>query len=123
MLTLTSEMKRAFNEQAYKNQDHQFALRLRAWRPTRFNAVEDADLTETVGYARRNAVSFGLKSPTLRARWVMIHSCLAPDFWRNAAIYETLTAKTGTADIRFGDVCACMKLMLTDAGRGSEVWW
>lgn len=53
----------------------------------------------------------------------MIALVLAPDFWHSEPVYRTLTAPTGTPDIRFGDFCACLKVMLVDAGRGSEVWW
>ena len=80
-------MKSALNDEAHKKNDHQFALRLKDWSPSRFEAISDTQLSEQVGYARRIAASFGVQAPLMRARWVMIHTCLAPDFWRNEAVY------------------------------------
>lgn len=80
-------------------------------------------MATAVGIARRIAVSFEVTEPALRARWVMISFALMPEFWRDPGVYKMLTAKSGTGNIRFGDFCAFLKVMMRSAGREADIWW
>lgn len=123
LFTLTPEFHAALNQSVQDRKDAEFAARIRTWRPDAVAEQDDAALTEQVGVYRRIAASFGVTDPALKARWVMIGAVLAPEFWKSEAIYPLLVAKTGTPDIRFGDVCAALKVSLGMVGRSSEVWW
>jgi hypothetical protein len=117
------DLKARINAVAQAEEDRAFAADLRAWHPVTVAHLDDVALVEKVGDTRRRAVAFGIEDPRLRARYVMIGVVLAPEFWRQAYLHQILNSRTGSPDIRFGDVCAAIKVSLAAAGRQQEVWW
>lgn len=111
------------NAVAQAAEDRAFAQDIRGWHPASVAHLDDTSLTAKVTQARCRAIALGIKDHRLRARFVMIACTLAPDFWRQPAIYSLLSGRTGTPDIRFGDVCAAIRVAMAAAGRQSEVWW
>jgi len=112
-----------FNELAARNDDRAFAHELRTYRPYLVAHLDDDALTEEVRRARHAARDLGVQDSKLRARFVMIHTLLTPEFWRHPEAEEILRAATGTADIRFGDLCALIRLASQEAGCVQEIWW
>jgi hypothetical protein len=123
MFRLTRQLKDAMNAAEYARHDRAFADSIRKWRGPDVAHLDDNALTEEVARQRRVAVSFGVVEPALRARFVMMAVALAPDFWRQDDLYHLLTARTGTPDIRFGDVCAVFRTAFGMTGRQDEIWW
>ncbi|WP_227269318.1 hypothetical protein [Roseobacter weihaiensis] len=56
-------------------------------------------------------------------RFIMLGVLRLPRFWLDPTIAGLLKAPTGTADTRFGDVCAMFKLSAERAGKPTGVWW
>lgn len=85
-------------------------------------ADEDA-VFEAVREADAAARDYGLDRRDLRERFVRLGIVTAPRFWADPTLHGLLRAGTGTPEMRFGDVCAMLRLAARRAGRGDEVWW
>jgi hypothetical protein len=109
-------LKARINAVAQAAEDTAFAADIRAWHPDSIAHLDDESLAAKVTQARERAIAFGLADPRLRARFVMIACTLAPDFWRNPLFFHMLNGRTGTADMRFGDVCAALRVALGQSG-------
>jgi hypothetical protein len=116
-------LKARINAVAQAAEDRAFADDIRAWHPDAVAHLDDESLAAKVTQARERAIAFGLADPRLRARFVMIACTLAPDFWRNPLFFHTLNGRTGTADMRFGDVCAALHVSSLRAGYPDLAWW
>ncbi|MGL4320364.1 MAG: hypothetical protein ACRCS3_05825 [Paracoccaceae bacterium] len=116
-------LKDRINAVAQAAEDRAFAEDIRVSHPHAVQEHDDDALTKMVTMTRQQAIALGITDPRLRARFVMIACALAPDFWRNPLFYHLLNAKTGSADLRFGDVCAVLRLSLEQAGHADMAWW
>ncbi len=92
------------------------------------NAIEvahlsDDELMASIKAARETAVGLGIAAPNLRMRFIMLDVFRFPGFWKDAAVWQMLTANTGTPDTRFGDVCALLKLGAWREAKANYVWW
>ena len=85
--------------------------------------LTDEALLHAVREARHAAFELGISSEALRLRFIMLGVISLPHFWLDPTVNALLRAPTGTADIRFGDVCALFKVSATDAGKAEQVWW
>lgn len=122
-MRFSAEQFEEFNRIAAREDDRLFAVRLRAYRPNLTNHLDNRALVDEVTTARASAVAIGLGNTGLRARFVMIHVLLTPYFWSESEAHAMLYAATGTPDIRFGDVCALIRLAAAEAGCSEEIWW
>ena len=120
---ITAAMMDTFNAAQYAKNDKAFAKDLRAYRPDRVQHISDEELTLVVERARELAIEMGIKSPQLRARFVMIDALLIPEFWKDHRLSRLLHGPSGSADVRFGDVCAAIKRSAFKAGFGRDIWW
>ncbi|MFT6606208.1 MAG: hypothetical protein ACJA2X_001411 [Halocynthiibacter sp.] len=85
--------------------------------------LSDEQLFEQVREGRKAALSFGIKRPKLRMRFIMLHVLRVPHFWTDEDILAMLNGATGTPDIRFGDVCALFRSAAQRQGQIEKVWW
>lgn len=53
----------------------------------------------------------------------MIDSLVLPDFWRVPLLAGLLRSPSGSADRRFGDVCAAIRCAALRKGAGAQIWW
>lgn len=116
-------LKARINAVAHAAEDEAFAEDIRIWHPQAVAHLDNDALNALVTLTRERAIAFGITDPRLRARFVMIACAVAPNFWRNPLFYHLLNAQTGTADTRFGDVCALLRLSLQQSGRPGWAWW
>ena len=122
-LKITAEMMGVFNAAMHTDNDRAFANDLRAYRPDRVQHVSDDELALVVERSRELAIQMGIVSPRLRARFVMIDALLIPEFWKEHSLSRLLNSPSGSADIRFGDVCAAIKCSAFRSGFGQDIWW
>jgi hypothetical protein len=85
--------------------------------------LDDAALLAAVIAAQARADTLGLTRLDLYERFMMLDVFRAPGFWQDPVIAQALHATSGTADVRFGDVCGMLRLAALRAGRPELVWW
>ncbi len=122
-MKLTSDMWAAFSASAQKRADEDIAATFRERNAIEVAHLSDDDLMAAIKEARETAVGLGIAAPNLRMRFIMLGVFRLPGFWKNEAIWQILTARTGTPDMRFGDVCALLKLGAHREGKDNYVWW
>ena len=122
-MKLTSEMWAAFSASAQKRADEDIAATFREHNAIEVAHLSDDELMAAIKETRETAVSIGIAAPNLRMRFIMLGVFRLPGFWKNAAVWQMLTANTGTPDTRFGDVCALLKLGAGREAKANYVWW
>lgn len=85
--------------------------------------LSDEQLYEAIREAREAAFSFGIRDKQLRMRFIMLGVFRLPRFWLDPSISALLNGHTGTPDMRFGDVCAMVKLSADRIQKTESVWW
>jgi hypothetical protein len=85
--------------------------------------LDDAALLTAIEAAQDRAQALGLVSEDLQRRFLMLDVVRAPGCWRDPVIDRALRGTSGSADTRFGDVCAMLKVSAQRAGRPDMVWW
>ena len=68
------------------------------------------------------AVKLGIRDTKLRMRFIMLGVFRLPHFWQDPTVATMLTARTGTPDMRFGDVCSMFKRAAERADTPEQVW-
>lgn len=86
-------------------------------------ALDDDQLVAAIAEARAAATAFGLTEAQLRMRFIMLAVMRLPRFWDDPTLRRLLTAPGATPEIRFGDVCALIKLGALREGAADKVWW
>lgn len=123
MMKLSPEIWAAFRSDAEQKNDRDLAARFRSVNGAEVAHLDDAALHLAIRNAREKAVEFGIADQKLRVRFIMLDVFRLPGFWQDPAIERLLRAKTGTADSRFGDVCAMIKQSAQRDGKANHVWW
>ncbi|MFV0332836.1 MAG: hypothetical protein ACK5JR_02020 [Tropicimonas sp.] len=123
MVTLTDGMWTSFSARAQKEADREIATAFREDNGPEVEHLTDDELLIAIADARETAVNLGIAEPHLRMRFVMLDVFRLPGFHRDPLIWQMLTAPTGTADTRFGDVCGLFKVGAGRAGKQNQAWW
>lgn len=122
-MRLTSDMREALRRSVQNRNDADIAEMFRERNTDEVSHLSDADLLTEIGTARQKAVELGIRDTKLRMRFIMLGVFRLPHFWQDPTITAMLTAKTGTPDMRFGDVCSMFKRAAERAGNPDQVWW
>lgn len=122
-MKLTSDMWAALSASTQRKADEDIAATFRERNAIEVSHLSDDDLMAAIKEARETAVGLEIAAPNLRMRFVMLGVFRLPGFWKNAAIWQMLTANTGTPDMRFGDACALLKLGAHREEKANYVWW
>lgn len=122
-MKLTREMWAALSASKQERADEDIAATFRERNAIEIAHLSDDELLAAIKEARETAVSIGIAAPNLRMRFIMLGVFRLPGFWKNAAVWQMLTANTGTPDTRFGDVCALLKLGAWREAKANYVWW
>lgn len=113
----------ALSASAQRKADEDIAATFRERNAIEVAYLSDDVLMAAIKEARETAVNLGIATPSLRIRFIMLGVFRLPGFWKNAAVWQMLTANTGTPDMRFGDVCALLKLGAVREGKSDYAWW
>ncbi|MDB6181076.1 hypothetical protein [Paracoccus fistulariae] len=113
----------SFSASAQKEADADIAATFRERNAIEVAHLSDDELMAAIKEARGTAVSLGITASNLRMRFIMLGVFRLPGFWKEAEIWQMLTANTGTPDMRFGDVCALLKVGAGREAKANYVWW
>ena len=122
-MQLTSEMWDGMRQTVQAKNDADIATMFRERNEAEVSHLSDDELMAEIRTAREQAVEIGIKSPRLRMWFIMLGVLRLPRFWENPTIAATLSSKTGTADIRFGDVYTLFERAADRSGNNNYVWW
>lgn len=122
-MKLTREMWAAQSASAQRKSDEDIAAAFRERNAAEVAHLSDDALLAAIREAREVAVHLGISTSILRMRFIMLGVFRLPGFWKNEVIWKALTANTGTPDMRFGDVCALLKLGAHREEKANYVWW
>ncbi|MFV0386267.1 hypothetical protein [Paracoccus sp. (in: a-proteobacteria)] len=122
-MKLTSDLNASLSALAQGEADQDIAATFRERNGFEVAHLDDDALLAAIREARETAVNLGIAMPRLRMRFIMLGVFRLPGFWKSAALWQMLTADTGTPDIRFGDVCALLKLGAGREEKENYVWW
>lgn len=123
MIRLPKEFMATFRADVELRRDRDTAARFRAENTAEVAHLDDDALVAAIKAARETAASFGIADQDLRARFIMLDVFRVPGFWRDRTVQHMLNAKTGTPDIRFGDVCAALRQGAIRSEKLNYVWW
>lgn len=123
MATLTDGIWASFSAHAQDKADRETAAAFREDNGPEVGHLTDDDLLAAIADARDAAAGLGIEEPHLRMRFVMLDVFRLPGFHRDPLIWQMLTAPTGTAETRFGDVCGLLKVGAGRAGKQNLAWW
>ncbi|MDP0925797.1 hypothetical protein Q0601_01300 [Paracoccus onubensis] len=123
MIRLSREDLAVFRAHAEQNLDRDSAARFRFKNADEVAHLNDQELLAAIRAARETVVGFGISDLKLRFRFIMLDVFRLPGFWRDEAVQSLMHAETGTADTRFGDVCALIKMAAVRNGMSDRVWW
>lgn len=120
---LSDGFKNRIRIEADLQADHDVALILRTRNTAEVAHLDDEALAAAIHDARAAADRFGISDSRLRMRLIMLGVARLPGFWRENVVETIMNARTGTPDIRFGDVCALLKMGAIREGKQYQVWW